>query len=152
MQLSLMSARPCNSRREKVIPEATAWFTGEALLEYEASGDSGFGGWGLRPCVGAATAARPARLARPAMPAMAAARLHGTPPLLLWQHAATAAATAAVPLLPADCCRRVVNSCSCPRFPLVGCFRTTRRTRMRMRMMRRAMRCVPAQLLVLRGW
>lgn len=75
MQLSLMSARPCNSRREKVIPEATAWFTGEALLEYEASGDSGFGGWGLRPCVGAATAARPARLARPAMPAVAAARL-----------------------------------------------------------------------------
>ncbi len=24
-------------RREKVIPEATAWFTGEALMDYEAS-------------------------------------------------------------------------------------------------------------------
>ena len=30
--------RPQPPRREKVIPEATAWFTGEALKEYEVSG------------------------------------------------------------------------------------------------------------------
>lgn len=31
-------AGPC---REKVIPEATSWFTGEALLEYEVGACSG---------------------------------------------------------------------------------------------------------------